>query len=312
MKRWQKGFLALLLGLFAALATLFATQFPEETSAPVPTPTPVPVPTATPAPVIPFDLDAIPAFTGTPWVEINGGVPYFAESELTGESFETYSQLDGLSRCGVAYACVGQELMPTEERGEIGMVKPSGWHTVRYDDLIEGKYLYNRCHLIGFQLTGENANEQNLITGTRYLNTQGMLPWENRVAAYVKNTNNHVLYRVTPVFEGEELVARGVLLEALSVEDGGEDVRFCVYAYNVQPGIEIDYLTGSSRREGEEPEPTPEPGEVTYIANKNSMRFHRPDCSGVADMKPSNRLELTVTRDEAIALGYTPCGTCKP
>lgn len=162
--------------------------------------------------------------------------------------FETYSSLDALGRCGVAFANVCTDTMPTEPRGEIGSVKPTGWHTVRYDDLIDGMYLYNRCHLIGYQLTGENANERNLITGTRFLNMEGMLPFENMVADYVQETGNHVLYRVTPDFQGNELVARGVQMEGYSIEDNGAGICFNVYAYNIQPGIEIDYLTGDSRR----------------------------------------------------------------
>ena len=223
--------------------------------------------------------------------------------------------------------------MPTEERGTIGQVKPSGWHTVRYDDLVDGKYLYNRCHLIGYQLSGENANEQNLITGTRYMNTEGMLPFENQVADYVRQTGGRVLYRVTPDFRGSELVARGVRMEALSVEDGGAGVCFHVYVYNVQPGITIDYLTGESRRTGEAappaalPAPTPaapessEPeapppeapaADVTYILNIRSMKFHAPDCSGAADIKETNRQTFSGTREEVIAQGYAPCGQCKP
>ena len=192
------------------------------------------------------DLDSIPAFSGSPYVEINGNVPYFTDADLTTNSYESYAELDALGRCGAAVSCIGRDLMPTEDRGSIGQVKPSGWQTVKYD-FVDGKYLYNRCHLIGFQLTGENANKANLITGTRYLNVDGMLPFENMVADYIKETNHHVLYRVTPVFHGEELVARGVLLEALSVEDQGEGISFCVYVYNNQPGVEIDYLTGESR-----------------------------------------------------------------
>ncbi len=184
-------------------------------------------------------------YSGVPYVEQNGNVPYFTEEEYTTESFEIYQPLDYLGRCGVAYACIGEDIMPTEERGSIGQVRPSGWHTVKYD-IVDGRYLYNRCHLIGYQLAGENANECNLITGTRYLNVEGMLPFENQVAEYVKNTGNHVLYRVTPVFEGEELVARGVLIEASSVEDRGAGLQFCVFCYNVQPGITIDYATGDS------------------------------------------------------------------
>jgi DNA-entry nuclease len=195
------------------------------------------------------DLDNIPAFSDYPFVEINNNVPFFAEKQITDKSFEEYSELDNLNRCGVTFACIGKDLMPTEERGSIGQVKPSGWQTVKYD-FVDGKYLYNRCHLIGFQLTGENANRQNLITGTRYMNTEGMLPFENMVADYIKETENHVMYRVTPIFKGEELVARGVLMEAKSVEDNGEGVEFCVYVYNNQPGVEIDYLTGESSKKG--------------------------------------------------------------
>lgn len=187
----------------------------------------------------------IPSYTGSPYTQINDNVPDFPLDDYTTEAFETYSDLDELSRCGVAYANVCQELMPTQKRGKIGQVKPSGWQTAKYDS-VDGKYLYNRCHLIGYQLTAENANEKNLITGTRYMNTEGMLPFENMVADYVKETKNHVLYRVTPIFEDNNLVASGVLMEAQSVEDHGEGVSFCVYAYNVQPGVTIDYATGDS------------------------------------------------------------------
>ena len=202
-----------------------------------------------PAPQIPappFSLADIAPYSGEPCAVVNGNVPYFSKEELTTQSFESYSGLDDLGRCGAAYACVGLDLMPTEERGSIGNVRPTGWHTVKYNDIVDGNYLYNRCHLIGYLLSGENANERNLITGTRYLNVQGMLPYENRIADYVTESGNHVLYRVTPVFEGENLLASGVLMEALSVEDGGQAVSFCVYAYNVQPGIAIDYATGES------------------------------------------------------------------
>ena len=186
-------------------------------------------------------------YSGNPFVEVNGNVPYFGKEEYTTESFEIYSELDSLGRCGVAYANIGKDLMPVEERGEIGMVKPSGWHTVKYPEVIEDLFLYNRCHLIGYQLSGENANVQNLITGTRYLNVEGMLPFENKVASYVRETGNHVLYCVTPVFEKDNLVAEGVQMEAYSVEDEGKGVAFCVFVYNVQPGIEIDYATGESK-----------------------------------------------------------------
>lgn len=194
-------------------------------------------------------MDEIPPYSGAPYVEINKNQPGFTEEDWTETAFETYSSLDLLGRCGVAYANICQDLMPTEPRGEIGMIKPSGWQTVRYDDLVDGKYLYNRCHLIGFQLAGENANERNLITGTRYMNVDGMLPFENIVADYVDETDNHVLYRVTPVFEGTDLVARGVQMEAWSVEDQGTGVCFNVFVYNVQPGVAIDYATGESWRE---------------------------------------------------------------
>lgn len=188
----------------------------------------------------------IPEYSGKAYCEVNGNVPYFSEDELVTEAFENYSELDSLGRCGAAYANICKELMPTKERGEIGMVKPSGWHTVKYSDRIDGNYLYNRCHLIAYQLAGENANEKNLITGTRYLNVTGMLPFENAVADYVESTGNHVLYRVTPVFDGDNLVASGVHMEAESVEDKGAGVCFNVYVYNVQPGVVIDYATGDS------------------------------------------------------------------
>ncbi len=187
----------------------------------------------------------IPEYSGEPYIEINGNEPFFSEEELSEQSFEIYSEMDSLGRCGTAYASIGTDLMPTEKRGSIGQVKPSGWHTAKYD-VVDGKYLYNRCHLIGYQLSGENANERNLITGTRYMNVEGMLPFENMVADYVKETDNHVLYRVTPVYEGDNLVADGVQMEACSVEDEGDGIFYNVYVYNVQPGVEIDYATGES------------------------------------------------------------------
>ena len=187
----------------------------------------------------------IPAFSDTPYIVINDNEPEFSDEMMVTKAYESYAELDSLGRCGAAVACIGTELMPTEERGSIGQVKPSGWQTVKYD-FVDGKYLYNRCHLIGFQLTGENANVRNLITGTRYMNTEGMLPFENMVADYIKETGNHVLYRVTPIFKDNELVARGVQMEARSMEDDGEGICFHVYVYNVQPGITIDYATGKS------------------------------------------------------------------
>lgn len=195
-----------------------------------------------------ISLEQIPEYSGEPYVILQDNQPDFGLEDLTLESFEFYSELDSLGRCGVAYANVCLDIMPTEPRGEIGQVKPTGWHTVKYD-CVDGKYLYNRCHLIGYQLAGENANRKNLITGTRYLNVTGMLPFENMVDDYVEETENHVLYRVTPVFDGDNLVASGVQMEAFSVEDEGEGVCFNVYVYNVQPGVVIDYATGESWEE---------------------------------------------------------------
>ena len=192
-----------------------------------------------------IDLSNIPEYNGEPYIAVNGNVPFFEDTEVTATSFEEYSDLDNLGRCGIAMASVGQDIMPTEERGSIGQIKPAGWHTVKYD-CVDGKYLYNRCHLLGYQLTGENANERNLITGTRYLNVDGMLPFENMVADYVMETGNHVMYRVMPIYTGNNLVADGVLMEGYSVEDQGEGITFCVYVYNVQPGVRIDYATGDS------------------------------------------------------------------
>lgn len=193
-----------------------------------------------------FDLSNIPEYTGNPYVEVNQNVPYFTENELSKTSYEYYSELDSLGRCGACVASVGKDIMPTEERGEIGAIKPTGWHTVKYMGLIDGNYLYNRCHLIGYQLTGENANTRNLITGTRYMNVEGMTPFENMVADYVNETGNHVLYRVTPIFDGNNLLATGVLMEGKSVEDNGTGILFNVYCYNVQPGIVINYANGES------------------------------------------------------------------
>ena len=198
-------------------------------------------------------LDAIPAYDGKAYVAVNNNEPFFTDSDMTTTAFENYSDLDSFGRCGVAYANICKDIMPTEERGKIGMIKPSGWHTVKYD-VIKDRYLYNRCHLIGYQLAGENANPKNLITGTRYLNVEGMLPFENLVADYVNNTGNHVLYRVTPIFSGSNLVANGVLIEAKSVEDNGGGILFNVYCYNVQPGVGINYENGDSWLDGTTPQ----------------------------------------------------------
>lgn len=256
--------------------------------------------------------EILPVYSGSPWTEVNGSQPDFDTSQLDGSSFETYSPLDALGRCGAAYACVGRDLMPAEERGAIGQVKPSGWQLAKYD-CVDGKYLYNRCHLIGYQLTGENANEQNLITGTRYLNIEGMLPFENQVASYVRETGNHVLYRVTPDFQGTELVARGVWIEALSLEDGGEGVCFSVYAYNVQPGVTIDYATGESHlTEADTIAEEADATAFTYVLNTRTQKFHDPGCSGAADIKAANRQTYTGSREDLIAQGYSPCGQCQP
>lgn len=261
-----------------------------------------------------FDLSKIPEYAGDAYVAVNGNLPFFADDEITGQSFETYSPLDALGRCSSAFACIGQNLMPTEERGSIGQVKPSGWHLVKYD-CVDGKYLYNRCHLIGYQLTAENANERNLITGTRYLNIEGMLPFENQVADYVRQTGNHVLYRVTPVFEGDNLLASGVLMEGHSVEDSGNSICFCVYAYNVQLGVQIDYATGESALIGEtvtEPSEQTSTEEPDYVLNNNTRKFHRPSCSSVENIKPSNREDYTGSRETLIERGYVPCKHCLP
>lgn len=253
-------------------------------------------------------LTSMPAYSGEPYVIINNNEPSFTEEDMSTDSYEYYSDLDSIGRCGVAEANLGRDLMPTEERGSIGQVKPSGWQTIKYDN-VDGKYLYNRCHLIGFQLSGENANEKNLITGTRYMNTEGMLPFENMVADYIKETGKHVLYRVTPIFEGSNLVASGVQMEAKSVEDSGESICFHVYVYNVQPGIEIDYATGESWAAKEEESS----GEImTYILNRNNKKFHYEDCSGVAGMKEENKQEYVGTREDLVKQGYEPCGNCTP
>ena len=341
-------------------------------------------------------LNNLPEYSGEAYVELNDNVPSFSKKDMTTKAFEKYSELDDLGRCGTAYANVCRETMPTEERGNIGMIKPSGWQTVKYDN-VDGKYLYNRCHLIGYQLTAENANEKNLITGTRYLNIEGMLPFENMVADYIDETDNHVLYRVTPIFKGDNLLASGVQMEAYSVEDKGKGVSFNVYCYNVQPGIEINYSDGTSRfADGTiasimlnyskyaltvgqsktfvastSPESAAKnvtwyssdskvatvnkngkvtavkagtatitaktanglkatckvtvkaksdttvtnstsSGNITYVLNTNTKKFHLPNCSSVRDMKDKNKKEVSCSRDEVIDMGYVPCKRCEP
>lgn len=282
----------------------------------------------------------VPAFEGNPYVYVNDGEPVFTDDQRAAEpGYERYDELDELGRCTAAFAVVGPETQPTEKRGSIGEVRPSGWQMAKYD-FVEGKYLFNRCHLLGYQLTGENANERNLITGTRYLNVQGMLPFENAVADYVDATGNHVLMAVMPVFEGSELVARGVHMMAESVEDGGEGVAFNVFCYNVQPGVVIDYGTGESMLE-EDATPLPDAsgaesvpgaasegageasekgatgsaegkGTTEYVLNTNSKKFHVPSCSSVDQMSPKNREDVEDTRENLIANGYDPCKRCNP
>ena len=253
------------------------------------------------------DLKEIPAYSGNPYVAINNNEPTFTEEELTTEAYEFYSELDQLGRCGMTVACLGQELMPTEDRESISHVKPSGWVQGQYD-FVDGKSLYNRCHLIGFQLAGENANEKNLITGTRYMNTIGMLPFENMVADYIKETGNHVMYRVTPIYDGDNLVASGVQMEGYSVEDEGDGIYFNVYAYNAQPGVEIDYATGENQAAAIE-----ETGEIQdFVLNTGSKKFHVPDCSGLSQTKKENQQEYQGSREMLLAQGYEACKSCNP
>lgn len=252
-------------------------------------------------------LDEIPEYTGEPYIAIDHNAPTFTEKEKASDSFETYSKLDSLGRCGTAFANVSRETMPAQERGSIGQVKPSGWHTVKYDN-VDGKYLYNRCHLIGYQLTGENANPQNLMTGTRYLNMEGMLPFENMVADYIKETGNHVLFRVKPVFEGDDLIATGVEMEGLSVEDQGEGISFHVFAFNIQPGIQIQYATGESKAKTSPPAKTTSGSQIrnrpVIRGNSESKIYH---CKGQANygrMKDSKHLVVFRSEQEALDAGY--------
>ena len=255
-----------------------------------------------------ININNIPAYSGNDYIVLNNNIPNFSDSDLTTTSFEEYSPLDSLGRCGVAYANIGTDLMPTEERESISSVKPSGWQSIKYD-IVEGKYLYNRSHLIGFQLTAENANKSNLITGTRYFNTNLMLPYENMVADYIKETNNHVLYRVTPVFEENNLVATGVQMEAKSVEDNGEGIEFNVFVYNVQPGITIDYATGASALASEEihseKSSNNSSNKKTIIrGNSKSKIYHCPGQRDYENMSDSVYLINFNSEEEAIAAGY--------
>lgn len=256
-------------------------------------------------------------YQGEPYVVINDNNPDFTEADMTTVSFESYGELDVLGRCTTAFANIGKDLMPAEKRGSIGEVKPTGWQTAKYDN-VDGKYLYNRCHLIGYQLTGENANAKNLITGTRYLNVDGMLPFENMVADYIKETGNHVLYRVTPVFSGDNLVASGVQMEAESVEDNGDGILFNVYCFNAQPGIAIDYATGNSHQDNSivadasKSTTAAEANVQTYVLNTNTKKFHKESCNSAKSMDASNKKIYTGSRQEIIDMGYEACGVCKP
>lgn len=253
-----------------------------------------------------YDLSDLPEFSGQPFIVINNNQPVFSEKELTAVAYERYSSLDSLGRCGVTVASLGKELMPVEERGDISSIYPSGWEQAKYS-FVDGEYLYNRCHLIGWQLTGEDANPKNLVTGTRYLNVQGMLPFENMVADFIKETGSHVAYRVTPVFVGNELVCRGVLMEAYSIEDEGEGICFNVYCYNVQPGVEIDYATGESRLA---PQSETSETEQNYVLNTNSKKIHLPTCSSVSSISDKNKKEYFGILSDLLNGGYTKCGAC--
>lgn len=245
-----------------------------------------------------------------PYMIVDENVPGFSEDEITTESFEHYSELDALGRCGVATACIGTDLMPTEKRGNISRVKPTGWHSIQYDS-VEGKSLYNRCHLIAHQLAGEDANEKNLITGTRYMNVSGMLPFEEEVGDYVRETGNHVMYRVTPVFEGDNLLADGVQMEAYSVEDQGKGVSYNVYIFNAQPDIWIDYATGDSR-EIQPDDMVSKEDASDFVLNTNTKKFHLPSCGNADKIQKENKENFTGDRQQLVKNGYEPCGSCNP
>ena len=266
------------------------------------------------------NLSEIPAYEGLDYTIIQDNQPDFDASQLTVTPYVLFSKLDALSRTGAGMACLGPETLPTKARGEIGDIRPSGWQTVRYDDLLGEQYLYNRTHVIGYSLCSDNNTPENLFTGTRYLNAGAMLIFESLVADYIERTNNHVIYRCTPIYNGNDLVASGVQIEAYSVEDVGK-LRFNVFAFNIQPGIVIDYSTGESHKEEgtsatnvadrSAPQETEAP-KPTYILNTNTKKFHYPNCSSVKDIKEKNRKEFFGTRDEAISAGYSPCGRCHP
>lgn len=255
-------------------------------------------------------LENIPEYSGDAVAIINDNNPQF--SELVMESYEYYSELDYLGRCGVAHASLGMDLMPTEQRESISQVKPSGWLNKEYD-IVEGGYLYNRCHLIGFQLAGENANEKNLITGTKYMNSPIMTKYENAIAGYIKETGNHVMYRVTPMYQGSDLVAKGIQIEGYSVEDQGEGVCFNVFLYNEQPGIIIDHGTGESWLDEEHEIKVIEDvlgDDIEHVLNTSSLKIHQPSCSSVKKINDGNRKNTDMDVEELFKLGYTLCGSC--
>lgn len=265
-------------------------------------------------PIQGFSFNIVPEYRALASYEINGNIPFITDDMLTTKSYEIYPELDELGRCRTVVACLSRDTMPAENetRDEIGQVKPSGWQTIKYPELISGLYLYNRCHLIGWQLSNENANINNLVTGTRYMNVVGMLPYENKVADYIKTTGNHVIYRVTPVFLNNELVCRGVLIESRSVEN--DDCTFCVYCYNVQPGIIIDYLSGSSKEDPgfrETPDSQTD-GDKAYILNKKSKKIHTPDCESAKKINIENKQEYIGNIQELLDSSYTPCSVCNP
>lgn len=312
MKRNNRILLSLLALMLALCCSLCACEMPEFSDhgqATTVSPTASAQITGEVAPES-SDLENIPVFSGDPYCIINENKPFFTAEELTTAAYETYGELDALGRCTLAMACVGKELMPAEDRGSISSVKPSGWQSVTYPN-ISGGYLYNRCHLIGWQLTGENANSRNLITGTKFLNIEGMLPFENMIADYIKETNNHVMLRVTPIFKATDLVCTGVLMEAFSVEDNGEGICFNVFCYNSQPGIEIDYATGHSKMSGTPSTTAPSPTNATYIINTDTKKIHSLDSKYQDNLSP-NMEYTSLTLKELLDLGYTVCGICDP
>ncbi len=258
-----------------------------------------------------FDLSEIPSFNGQPYYIYHDNQPFFTQEEKKQAPYEYFSQLDELGRCQVVHAMLDQSLMPQQERESIGMIKPSGWKLSKYD-FVDGKYLFNRCHLIGYQLSGENANVLNLITGTRYLNVEGMLPFENMVADYIEKTNHRVLYRVTPIYEKDNLVASGVLMEAYSIEDQGTGICFCVYCYNVQPGVIINYANGENQSaESHDFEiNSQQESNDAYVLNTSSKKIHLPQCKSAELIAPKNYDTSNESIESLYTLGYTCCGNC--